>query len=84
VISTESASGAARITTVRIVGLLPLTSLATCRNDLSALLNATCDIALANGGRTASVTVRPLLFRPTVTLRVWLSSGRSFDVQAQT
>jgi hypothetical protein len=84
VISTESASATERITTVRIVGLLPLTSRATCRNDLVALLSATCDIGLSNGDRTASVTVRPLLFRPTVTLRVWLSSGRSFDVQVQT
>lgn len=84
VISTESASGTERIAIVRIVGLLPLTSLATCRNDLSALLSATCDIALSNGDRTASVTVRPLLLRPTVTLRVWLASGRFFDVSVRT
>jgi hypothetical protein len=84
VISSESASGGERITAVRIVGLLPLTALATCRNDLGALLNASCSISLSNGDRTASLTVRSLLLRPTVTLRVWLSSGRSFDVVAQT
>lgn len=83
-ISTESATGTEQITAVRLRGLAPVTSLATCRNDLLALLNSFCDITLSNGGRTASVKVRRILFSPTVTLRVHLASGRTFDVTAQT
>ncbi len=83
-ISTESATGTEQIVAVRLRGLLPLTSLATCRNDLSALLNSFCDITLSNDGRTASLKVRRILFSATVTLRVYLASGRTFDVTAQT
>lgn len=83
-ISTESATGTEQITAVRLRGLAPVTSLATCRNDLSALLNSLCDITLSNGGRTATLKVRRILFSPTVTLRVHLASGRTFDVTAQT
>ena len=83
-ISTESATGTETIQAVRLRGLVPLTSLATCRNDLLALLNSLCDITLSNGGRTASLTVRRILLSPTVTLRVYLASGRTFDVTAQT
>lgn len=83
-ISTESATGTEQIEAVRLRGLLPVTSLATCRNDLSALLNSLCDITLSNDGRTASLRVRRILFSPTVTLRVYLASGRTFDVTAQT
>jgi hypothetical protein len=84
VISTESSTGSEKVTSVKVVGLLPLTALATCRDGLLALLSSSCQVALSNGGRTAAVTVRPLLFKPTVTLRVGLSSGRTFDVYVDT
>ncbi len=83
-ISTESATGTEQIAAVRLRGLAPATSLATCRSDLSALLNALCDITLSNDARTATLKVRRILFSPTVTLRVYLASGRTFDVTAQT
>jgi len=83
-VSTESATGTEQISAVRLRGLAPLTSLATCRDDLSALLNSFCDITLSNGGRTATLKVRRILLSPTVTLRVYLASGRTFDVTAQT
>lgn len=84
VISTESSTGSEKITSVRIVGLVPLTSQATCRDGLLSLLSSSCQYALSNGGRTAAVKVRPLLLKPTVTLRVGLSSGRTFDVYVDT
>jgi hypothetical protein len=84
VISTESSTGNEKITSVKIVGLLPLTALATCRDGLLALLSSSCQFTTSNGGRTAAVRVRPLLFKPTVTLRVGLSSGRTFDVYVDT
>jgi hypothetical protein len=84
VISTESSTGSEKITSVRIVGLVPLTSQATCRPGLLSLLSSSCEFTLSNGGRTAAVKVRPLLFKPIVTLRVGLSSGRSFDVYVDT
>jgi hypothetical protein len=80
VISTESSTGAEKITSVKIVGLVPLLSQATCRDGLLSLLSSSCQFTLSNGGRTAALTVRPLLFKPIVTLRVGLSSGRTFDV----
>lgn len=84
-ISTESATGTEQISAVRLRGVAPVTSLATCRNALSrALLNRRCDITLSNGGRTASLRVRRIRLSPTVTLRVYLASGRTFDVTAQT
>jgi hypothetical protein len=84
VISTESSTGTEKITSVRLVSLLPITALATCRDGLLSLLSSSCQYSLSNGSRTAAVRVRPLLFRPTVTLRVGLSSGRSFDVSVDT
>jgi hypothetical protein len=84
VISTESSTGSEKITSVRIVGLVPLTSQATCRGGLLSLLSSSCQFTLSNGGRTAAVKVRPLLFKPIVTLRVGLSSGRTFDVYVDT
>jgi hypothetical protein len=84
VISTESSTGSEKITSVRIVGLVPLTSQATCRSGLLSLLSSSCEFTLSNGGRTAAVKVRPLLFKPIVTLRVGLSSGRTFDVYVDT
>lgn len=83
-ISTESATGTEQIVAVRLRGVVPVTSLATCRKDLLTLLNSFCDIALSNGGRTATLKVRRILFSPKVTLRVHLASGRTFDVTAQT
>jgi|GEM_PF-6455000 len=79
-ISTESSSGTEQIRSIKVVGLLPLTAQATCRGGLLALLNSSCDFTTSNGGRTATLTVRPLLFEPVVTLRVTVSSGRTFDV----
>ena len=79
-ISTESSTGSEKIASVRIVGLVPLTSQATCRDGLLSLLSSSCQFTLSNGGRTAAVKVRPLLLKPIVTLRVGLSSGRAFDV----
>ena len=84
VISTESSTGNEKITSVKIVGLLPLTAQATCRDGLLSLLSSSCQFTLSNGGRTAAVKVRPLLFKPTVTLRVGLSSGRTFNVYVDT
>jgi hypothetical protein len=83
-ISTESATGSEKITSVKLVGLLPLTARATCSRGLLSLLNSSCDFTISNGGRTAAVKVRPVLGRPTVTLRVGLSTGRSFYVAADT
>jgi hypothetical protein len=80
VISTESSTGTEKITSVKIVGLVPLLSQATCRDGLLSLLSSSCQFTTSNGGRTAAVTVRPLLLKPIVTLRVGLSSGRTFDV----
>jgi hypothetical protein len=84
VISTESSTGTEKITSVKLVALLPITALATCRDGLLSLLSSSCEFTTSNGGRTAAVKVRPLLLRPTVTLRVGLSSGRTFDVSVDT
>jgi hypothetical protein len=84
VISTESSTGTEKITSVKLVALLPLTALATCRDGLLTLLSSSCQFTTSNGGRTAAVKVRPVLFKPTVTLRVGLSSGRTFDVSVDT
>jgi concanavalin A-like lectin/glucanase superfamily protein len=84
VISTESSTGNENITSVKIVGLVPLISQATCRDGLLSLLRSWCRFTLSNGGRTAAVKVRPLLLKPIVTLRVGLSSGLTFDVYVDT
>lgn len=84
-ISIASATGTEKIKSVRIVGLLPLTSRATCnRGLLSALLSSSCDVSLSNGGRTAKLDVRPILGTPVVALRVTVTSGRTFDVSVDT
>ncbi|MFP5365062.1 MAG: LamG domain-containing protein [Thermoleophilia bacterium] len=83
-ISTESSTGTEKIKSIRLVGLLPLTTRATCSDGLLALLNSSCDYALSNGDRTARVRVRPLLGRPVATLRVTVTSGRTFDVKVDT
>jgi hypothetical protein len=83
-ISTESSTGTEQITSIKLVGLLPLTATATCRGGLLALLNSSCDYTLSNGGRTATLTVRPILLQPVATLRVTVSSGRTFDVDVDT
>jgi len=84
VISTESATGTERISSIKLVGLLPVLSRVTCRGGLLSLLNSNCTYTLSNEGRTASMSVRPLLGRPVATLRVRLASGRSFDVEVDT
>jgi hypothetical protein len=85
-ISIESSTGTERISSVKLQGVLPgLLSLASCRNDLLGLLSSKCDIALSNDGRTATLTVRKLnLFTSGATLRVTVSSGRTFDVNVST
>lgn len=83
-ISTESSTGTEKIKAIRILGLLPLTSRATCSDGLLALLTSSCDFTLSNGGRTARVRVRPLLGEPVATLRVTVTSGRTFDVEVDT
>lgn len=81
-IGLESATGAERISSVRIVQLLPIGTGAGCGGGL---LFGSCDITLSNGGRTAALTVtRQGLLSRTVTLRVSLASGRSFDVDVDT
>ncbi len=84
VVSTESSTGTEKIDTVKLVGLLPLTSKATCSGGLLAILNSTCTITKSNGDRTARVTLSPLSGKPTVTLRVNLKSGRTFNVTVAT
>lgn len=83
-ISTESSTGTEKIKSVKLVGLLPLTASATCSGGLLALLNSNCDFTLSNGGRTAKVRVSPILGHPVATLRVTVSSGRTFDVEVDT
>jgi len=85
-ISMESATGTERISSVALKGVLPgILGMASCRDDLLGLLIAKCDIALSNDGKTASLTVRKLnLFTSGATLRVTVSSGRTFDVSVST
>ena len=83
-ISIESSTGNEQIKRVSLVGLLPLTSRATCADGVLALLFSACDVELSNGGRTARVEVRPLLGEPVATLRVTVSSGRTFNVVVDT
>jgi hypothetical protein len=85
-ISTESATGTEKITSIKLVGLIPVTSRATCRTGLlRSLLDTYCDYDSSNGGRTATLTVKGLLGgHPTVTLRVTVTSGRTFEVKVNT
>jgi hypothetical protein len=85
-ISIESATGTERISSIKLQGVLPgLLGMASCRDDLLGLLLSKCDIALSNDGRTASLTVRKLnLLTSGATLRVTVSSGRTFDVSVST
>lgn len=85
-ISTQSSTATAeKITSIKLLGLVPLTTRASCRTGLlNSLLNSSCDYSTTNGGRTAKLTVRPLLGHPTATLRVTVTSGRTFDVTVST
>jgi hypothetical protein len=85
-ISIESATGSERISSIRLQGVLPgILGLASCRNDLLGLLFSNCDITLSNDGRTAAVTVRKLnVLTSGATLRVRVTSGRTFDVDVDT
>jgi hypothetical protein len=85
-ISIESATGTERISSIKLQGVLPgLLGMASCRDDLLGLLLSKCDIALSNDGKTASLTVRKLnLLTSGATLRVTVSSGRTFDVSVST
>jgi len=85
-VSIESATGTEKISSIRLRGVLPgLLGLASCRDDLLALLNSTCSITLSNGAKTATLTARRLnILTSGVTLRVTLSSGRTFDVDVET
>ena len=85
-VSIESASATEKISSIRLRGTLPgILGLATCRNDLSALLNSNCTFTLSNGGKTATLTARRLnILTSGATLRVTVSSGRTFDVDVDT
>ncbi|MGH2839321.1 MAG: LamG domain-containing protein [Solirubrobacteraceae bacterium] len=83
-ISTESSTGTEQIDRVTLVGILPLTSGATCSGGLLSILNSNCTMTRSNENRTARVTVRPLLGHPTVTLRVRMKSNRTFNVTVDT
>lgn len=79
-VSIVSATGQRRIREVRIAGLTPATSLATCRQGLLALLNPVCDITLSNGAKTATFKLNRILkpiVATTVTLRITLDNGRT-------
>lgn len=79
-ISTQSSTGAEKITSVKLVALRPVTSGVTCSGGVLAVVNSSCDFSPSNDGRTARVVVRPLRGEPQVTLRVTVTSGRTFDV----
>lgn len=85
-VSIESASGTERISSIRLQGILPaLLGRASCRDDLLGLLLSTCSIQLSNDGKTAALNVRRLSSSTRqVTLRVTVTSGRTFDVTVQT
>jgi hypothetical protein len=85
-ISIESSTGTERISSIKLQGVLPgLLGLASCRDDLLGLLLSRCDITLSNDGKTAALSVRKLnLLTSGATLRVTLTSGRTFDVAVST
>lgn len=79
-VSIVSGTGQRRIRDVRIGGILPLGSLATCSSGLLSLQDPTCDIKLSNDGKTATLKLTRVLkpiIASTVNLRITLSNGRA-------